>query len=181
MPDPRAIPDPLREKTKRWEEAWGIPDLLESVSIEFSTRFRTSLGLCRPAQGRIRLAEGLRNGDAHLLEEVLCHELAHVAVYRLHGRRARPHGGEWKELVSRAGYEPRTKIRRTDPRLPPETKKPRPRWLHRCPVCQAQRIGFRSVPEWRCSACLRAGLSGELVITRLPPAGEGGGKPGGSG
>ena len=69
MPDPKAIPAPLREIARRWEEAWGLPGLLDSVTVEFSTRMRVSLGLCRPVQGRIRLAAGLRNGNAHLLEE----------------------------------------------------------------------------------------------------------------
>ena len=181
MPEPRGIPEPLRERAQGWARLWGVPDLPDTVTVEFSRRFRTSLALCWPAEGRIRLSAHLENGDKALLEEVLCHELAHVAVHRLYGRWAKPHGPEWKGLVSRAGYEPRTKIQRTDPRLPPETKKPRPRWLHRCPVCQAQRIAFRPVTEWRCSECLNAGLSGELIITRLPPAGEGVGKGGGSG
>ena len=144
MPEPRGIPEPLRERAQGWARLWEVPDPPERVTVEFSRRFRTSPGLCRPAGGRIRLSAHLENGHGELLEEVLCHEQAHVAVYRLHGR------------------------------------KPRPRWLHRCPVCQAQRIGFRSVPEWRGSACLGAGLSGDLVITRLPPVGEGKEKGGGS-
>jgi len=41
------------------------------------------------------LAAHLENGIGDPLEEVLCHELAHVAVYRLHGRAARTHGPEW--------------------------------------------------------------------------------------
>ena len=172
MPESNGIPEGLREKARRWEEIWNVPDLLDSVSIEFSTRFRTSLGLCRPAQGRIRLADGLRNGDAHLLEEVLCHELAHVAVHRLHGRRAKPHGPEWKSLLVKAGYEPRVRVLEDDPRLPATFNKPRPRWEHRCPVCQARRTAGRPVPEWRCAECLDAGLSGELVITKLPPPKE---------
>jgi hypothetical protein len=31
----------------------------------------------------------------------------------------------------------------------------------------------RPVPEWRCAECLDAGLSGELVITKLAPPKEG--------
>lgn len=173
MPDRRAIPDPLLGKARRWEEAWGVPGLLDSVTVEFSTRMRVSLGLCRPIQGRIRLAAGLRNGNAHLLEEVFCHELAHVAVHRLHGRRAKPHGPEWKSLLVRAGYEPRVRVQEGDLRLPATFPKPRSRWEHRCPVCHARHVAGRPVRQWRCARCREAGLSGKLVITKLPPPGEG--------
>ena len=46
------LPAPLLEKARRWEEAWGLPGLLDSVTVVFSTRMRVSLGLCRPIQGR---------------------------------------------------------------------------------------------------------------------------------
>jgi len=118
------LPPVLLEKARRWEELWGLPGLTDSVTVELSTRFRTSLGLCRPIQGRIRLAADLWNGDAGLLEEVFCHELAHVAVHRLHGRRVRPHGPEWKRLMMNAGYEPRVRILEGDPRLPARFRGP---------------------------------------------------------
>ena len=140
MPDSHAIPGPLLEKARRWEEVWGLPGLMDSVTVEFSTRMRVSLGICRPVQGRIRLASCLRNGNAHLLEETLCHELAHVAVHRLCGRRAKPHGPEWKSLLVKAGHEPRVQVLENDPRLPASFTKPRPRWEHRCPVCQTWRV-----------------------------------------
>ena len=175
MPDAHAIPAPLLEKARRWEEAWGLPGLLDSVTVEFSTRMRVSLGLCRPVQGRIRLAAGLRNGNAHLLEEVLCHELAHVAVHRLYGRRAKPHGPEWKSLLVKAGYEPRVRVLEDDPRLPAAFPKPRPRWEHRCPVCHTRHVAGRPVRQWRCAKCRAAGLSGTLVIRKLPPADTGAG------
>ena len=170
MPDPHAIPDPLLKRARRWEEVWGVPGLLDSVTVEYSTRMRVSLGLCRPVQGRIRLAAGLRNGNAHLLEEVLCHELAHVAVHQLHGRRAKPHGPEWKSLLVKAGYEARVRVVEDDARLPASFPSPRPRWEHRCPVCQARRVGGRPVRQWRCVRCCDAGRPGMLTITRLDTA-----------
>ena len=173
MPDSHALPDLLLEKARGWEQVWGLPGLLDSVTVEFSTRMRVSLGLCRPVEGRIRLAAGLRNGNVHLLEEVLCHELAHVAVHRLFGRRAKPHGREWKSLLVAAGYEPRVRVMGDDPRLPATFHKPRPRWEHRCPVCQARRVAGRPVRQWRCAACRNAGLPGTLVMTKLPPPEEG--------
>lgn len=168
------IPDALRSRAQRWAELWGLPGLAESVTVEFSRRFRSSLGLCRPVQSRIRLAAHLQNGNGDLLEEVLCHELAHVAVYRLYGRRARPHGPEWKSLVSEAGFEPRARFLPADARFPPRSRKPRARWEHRCPLCRAMRMAGRPVRNWRCAACRKAGLPGKLVITRIPPPLRGG-------
>jgi predicted SprT family Zn-dependent metalloprotease len=45
-----------------------------------------------------------------VLREVLCHELAHFAVWYVHGRSARRHGLEWRELMELAGYTPRLAI-----------------------------------------------------------------------
>jgi predicted SprT family Zn-dependent metalloprotease len=174
------IPEPLCSQARKWAELWGVPDLADSVTVEFSPRFRSSLGRCRPVEGRIRLAAHLANGRRDLLEEVFCHELAHVAVHRLHGPKARPHGPEWKGLVSAAGFEPRVRFPPGEGGFPPRPPRRRARYEHRCPVCQAMRMAGRPVRNWRCVECLRAGLSGKLVITRIP-VGVGGGGGGGGG
>jgi len=62
----KGIPEGLRSRARRWGELWGLPD---SVTVEFSPRFRSSLGLCRPVEGRVRLAAHLANGRPELLEE----------------------------------------------------------------------------------------------------------------
>ena len=93
------IPEELRSLARYWAELWGLPGLADSVTVEYSSRFRTSLGRCRPMHGRIRLAARLKEGDPDLLEEVFCHELAHVAAFRLHGVVARPHGPEWEAVL----------------------------------------------------------------------------------
>ena len=71
---------------------------------------RVCLGRCRVSQGHIRIAEFLLAGPADLLEEVLCHEVAHAAVAIKLGTGVRPHGGEWRGLMRDAGYEPRVRI-----------------------------------------------------------------------
>jgi predicted SprT family Zn-dependent metalloprotease len=169
------IPEPLRSRARTWEELWGLPGLAESVTVEFSRRFRSSLGRCRPVEGRIRLAAHLANGRRDLLEEVLCHELAHVAVHRLYRRRAKPHGPEWKRLLVKAGFEPRVRFPPEEGGFPSGPARRRARYEHRCPVCQVMRMAGRPVRNWRCVECLRAGLSGDLVITRMPVGTGGGG------
>ena len=113
------VPAALRSRAEKWAEAWGVPGLTSSVTLEFSRRLRSSLGNCRPRQSLIRLAAHLEKGNEDLLEEVLCHELAHVAVYRRYGRSVRPHGREWKSLISAAGFEPRVRFQRSEGRFPP--------------------------------------------------------------
>jgi SprT protein len=98
---------------------------------------------------------------------VLCHEMAHLAVRKLHGRHVRPHGPEWRALLRSAGFEPRS-------RLPSPNGDPRPKrkrrapyvYLHRCPVCQRYRIARRLMSRWRCSDCVTSGLEGRLTVTR---------------
>jgi len=169
------IPETLRPQVVRWAQLWGLPGLADEVTVEFSRRFRRSLGLCWPSEARIRLAAFLQEGDPALLDEVLCHELAHVAAYRLHGsrtrlrrRRIRPHGPEWKALMVQAGYEARARFREEAFGLSAPSRAPRARWEHRCPACGAVRMAGRSVPQWRCAACWKGGRSGRLVITRVP-------------
>jgi hypothetical protein len=93
-----------------WAEVWGVPGLEARLSIHFSTRMTRSLGRCHPERKLIRLASWLREAPAGLLAEVLCHEVAHVAVQELHGRDCRPHGREWKQLMQTAGYPGRARI-----------------------------------------------------------------------
>ena len=69
-----------------------------------------------------------------------------------------------------AGYEPKTKLP-APPGAPRHTKRKSLSlylYVHRCPVCQLSKTARRVVRRWRCAACLDAGLSGELVITRYP-------------
>jgi SprT protein len=165
----------FEELIRTWGETWGLPDLSDYVRVEFSSRLHRAIARAIPQKGIVRLASTLRDGPRAAVADVLCHEVAHVAAYRINGRRLRPHGKEWADLVRRAGFTPRTKF---DPKAWPELILPRsPRrrrrtatvvYLHRCPVCQAARAAGRPVRRWRCAACVGAGLTGELVITRAP-------------
>ncbi len=157
----------------RLAEIWDSPQLPGLLKVRYSVGLRKSLGRCRPATGEIRLnTELMESGSAELLEEVLCHEAAHVLVYSRHGRNAKPHGPEWRKLVGDAGFLPRVSLRvvsgnsGTDPTPAPPRK--RSIFEHRCPVCQALWYAKKPMQAWRCSGCLEQGLSGELQITEHP-------------
>lgn len=150
-------------------ESWGLPDLGERVTLRVSRRLRRSLGSYHSGRAEITLAAWLFDAPSPLLDEVLCHEAAHAAVHFLHGRGARPHGREWRDLMAKAGFEPRVRIPFSEL---PESHRKRlsrsPVWEHRCPVCQATRLARTRVTRWRCTSCRAAGRSGELVIERVP-------------
>ena len=86
-------------RAHRWLHLWNTPELATRTTIEWSPRMTRSLGRCYPERRLIRLAAFLREADSALLEEVLCHELAHLAARELHGRNIRPHGPEWKTFT----------------------------------------------------------------------------------
>lgn len=150
-----------------WGRTWQLPDLADALTLEVSTRLRTSLGRCRPDRGHIRIAAFVLDAHSELLDEVLCHETAHAAVWRLHGPRTRPHGPEWRQLMRAAGFVPRTRVpARLFDSLSERALKQRTLFEHRCPVCGVMRDAGRPVPQWRCRTCRAAGRSGELSISR---------------
>lgn len=151
-----------------WGALWGVPDLELSVRLVFSARIRRSLGLCRPESGELRLHPALREGPPELLREVVAHEAAHAAIHRLYGRRARPHGVEWRRLMLLAGLEPR--VRFPAAALPGhllEATRPRFAYLHTCAACGARWTAGRRDRRWRCRRCVEAGRPGRLAVTRV--------------
>jgi predicted SprT family Zn-dependent metalloprotease len=158
----------LRGSILRWSRLWGVPQFAEKLSLRTSTRFRRSLGSYRAGRAEITLAAWLVDGPTDLLEEVLCHEVAHAAVHFVCGERVRPHGQEWRGFMKQADIPARVRI--------PVSELPESRqidlaktrvWEHRCLVCQATRFARTRVTRWRCSRCRDEGRSGELVIERV--------------
>ena len=150
-----------------WSTAWDIPELPYRVRIVFSHRLQSSLGRCAPSAGLVRLNPGLLDGAPEALREVVCHEVAHVATWLLHGRRARAHGPEWKELMRLAGYAPR--VRWAEAAVPEsvrERRKPAVIYVHSCPVCRAQWVARRTSTAWRCATCRGAGRDGRLTVSK---------------
>jgi predicted SprT family Zn-dependent metalloprotease len=160
------IPRRLYRDIQRWGRVWGIPGLAGELRIVFSKRLRMTLARCRPAEKRIVLRHDLRRATSRRLDEVLCHEAAHVATHILYGPLVKPHGAEWKRLVSLVGFDPVLRTRECGGNAKPRNRSRAARiFEHRCPVCQMMRIGRRPVRQWRCSECLEAGLPGILTIT----------------
>jgi len=152
---------------RRWARRWDSPELANQITCEWSSRLRRSLGLAYPERMLVRLSLLLKEPQyAALFDEVLCHEAAHVAVFRNHGNRAPSHGPEWENLVRLAGYEPR-RCYKTDS-APEQKNLESVRYDHICPICQAKRTAKRPQPHWRCVACQDAPLEGELIIRSHP-------------
>jgi SprT protein len=161
-----ALPLGTRRLLRSWERRWRVPGLVDSLKMQFSDRLRSTLGRSEPRTGRVLLHASLRGAPEPLLREVLCHEVAHVAAYRLYGKGLRAHGEEWKTLVALAGYRPtlyhQMSIGRRSTRRSATFAV-----LHTCPVCQTRRFARRAIPRWRCAECTAAGLDGRLEITRV--------------
>ena len=161
-----ALDAELRQQVRDWLVDWQSAHLLERIDIRFSKQLRRSLGRCQPDTGRIRIAHWLTQAPREVLQEVVCHEVAHAAAHARYGR-CRPHGSEWQSLMQKAGFEPR--LRLPDSALPEALRhytESRLPWEHRCPSCNASRAGRRAMQSWRCSRCIREGQDGRLVITR---------------
>lgn len=162
------ITDALRERLSSWAAAWRTPGLEKRIRLELSPRMRVALGRALPREKLVRINAAIVEHHPALVEEILCHEAAHVAVHELYRDYRQPHGPEWQELMRLAGFEPRVRMELASP-LPGSRAKNV--WEHQCPVCQARRTARRPVYRWRCAACVGAGLSGELTITKRPARG----------
>lgn len=154
----------IRASVLRFCALWGVEEIQDDILVEFSTRLTRSLGRTQPLRKVIRLNRGLCTTLNNYLDEVICHELAHIAAVHLHGPSIKPHGEEWKALVRMAGFEPSIKLQVI---VEASIGKAPKSYKHYCPVCHSQRIGRTRMTRWRCAACAANGLSGELLIEEI--------------
>ena len=162
----------MRHACPAWLVAFGVSPASAPPDVRVNARLRRALGRCVLATGRIDIRPDVASGPLSKLREVLCHELAHLAVHRLHGDSARPHGPEWRGLMAAAGFSPVAAARTCTVRRPMSTRthtNGQARFEHRCPVCQMVRSARRPVRAWRCADCVAAGLTGALMVTRVDP------------
>lgn len=165
--------DRLRTLSSKWYEIWEV-NQATTVDVKVNRRLRRSLGICRPTNALIGLNNILlQPGNDELLEETLCHELAHLITHQRYGRRARPHGNEWATLMLSAGFRARVQIPSHEvsgyvpsTQSAPAARQRRYEYEHYCPACDATMTARRTNYRWRCAPCLSAGRSGELTVTR---------------
>ena len=99
----------FRGTVARLGSVWSVPRLPATVSVVFSSRLTRSLGRADVRRRRITLAADL-TGTGPFVEEVLCHELAHIVAFDLVGDSERTHGPTWQRLVREAGFVPTRRL-----------------------------------------------------------------------
>ena len=143
---------------------WGIECIADQIRVEFSSRMTRSLGRTQSLRKIIRLNSKLSTSLGGHLEEVLCHELAHIAAIHKFGRSIRPHGKEWQALVRQASYAPNIRmVLNGQCNTSPRTNT----FRHVCPVCHSERIAKRRMTRWRCKNCVENSLNGKLHIEEV--------------
>jgi predicted SprT family Zn-dependent metalloprotease len=158
------------QKLNSLEEIWGVPNQLSQINFEWNPKLRVTLGIAYPKRNLVRLNIILQQPElAHLLEEVVCHEVAHIAAYHLHGPKIKIHGPEWRDLIIKAGFQPRTTLSSDFIQQPlaPSSHQ----YAHTCLVCQSSRLSAKPQPKWRCAECQEAGLDGVLRMQSHPNSG----------
>lgn len=104
----------LRE-TERWiararEITGASARRLPVPAVRFDLRGRAAGQAVFARRSRacvIRLnAALLESHPTEMIDETVPHEVAHVVIYRLYGRKVRPHGEEWKTLMRAFGVDP---------------------------------------------------------------------------
>ncbi|MBE0497387.1 MAG: SprT-like domain-containing protein, partial [Campylobacterales bacterium] len=110
-----------------------------NLTLAFDLKGHSTIGQCRQEKRghyRIRLHRELceHYGQTYL-EDVIPHELAHALVMERFGRKAKPHGIQWKSMLRH--LEGRTISSKERPRYPLLKAKSRriSRYMYRCP-CQ---------------------------------------------
>jgi len=143
---------------------WSIESIEDQITIEYSPRVTHSLGRTQPLKKVVRLNPEVSTSLSKHLEEILCHELAHIATVHKYGESPLPHGQEWQSLVRQAGFEPIIRMHVSSNKLSRVSTK---RFRHKCPICFTERIAKIRMTRWRCSGCVKDGMDGELVIEEV--------------
>lgn len=143
---------------------WEIEEVEEEISVEYSSRMTRSLGRTQPLKKIIRLNLDVLSSLCQHLEEILCHELAHIAAVHKYGESISPHGQEWQSLVRQAGFEPNIRMHVSSSKIIQVSKR---QFKHKCPICFSERIAKTRMTSWRCGSCVKEGMGGELIIEEV--------------
>jgi SprT protein len=148
---------PLDLLLKKWQAPFGQLDApyapvdLTQLEIRWNKRMRSRAGVCRPRQRMIELNPNLLKEDRQA-EEVLVHELCHMAV-SIRWPTARPHGQKWKKLMTHMGFPPN----RCHNLIPARAHRQK-RWPLRC-VCREHQVTtvifnrIKKGTKYRCRHC----------------------------
>lgn len=168
LPQENARPDNTQffDTIKEWAVLWNVPGLPGFARVSYDSNLRKSAGRSKPATGEIRLNPAFLSVHPEEFTETLCHEAAHLATYLLYGRNVRPHGQEWADLMTRAGFQP-NRVCRTSFAVPSPAKGPRTLYLHRCPECHYVKRDRSARVRWACPQCLERGRNVPLEIAAV--------------
>jgi predicted SprT family Zn-dependent metalloprotease len=167
----KALARAAHRQLNRLAVTWSVPTL-KKVTLAVHPTLKRTIARYDPSTRTIELRADAANSTR--LTAVLVHEAAHAAVCEKHGiHRTRPHGPEWRRLMSAAGHAPKTRLALGHRCLAPQQRKQadatsQPRYDHWCPVCQTSRKAKKRMKHWRCADCVRDGLPGRLEITSKP-------------
>ena len=135
----------LREASLAWLER-AAPLLRERARLTPMLEVRCDLrgkaaGQVRHyADGRLVIRYNLgmaRLQPRQFIAETVPHEVAHVITWLCHGRRARPHGEEWRAVMRHFGIEDAPRCH--DFAVPPQDTRRQRRWSYRCD-CQTHQL-----------------------------------------
>lgn len=144
---------------------WRVPGA-ERVAVSWNERLRTTAGRAFYKEGRIELNPQLLANSPKDLDDVLVHEAAHVAAYRLFGDYGSAHGRHWRGLMRIAGVEPNVTH---DLPVPRAARRRRGHvYLRVCDACGDRRMS-RAVRYDRC-AC---GSAKDFLVLRAPATANG--------
>ena len=162
----------LKDLLQKWRAPFSqlpppyFPLEINEIRIQWNHRMRSRAGVCRPRQGLVELNPNILKSQ-NQIEEVLVHELCHMAVSQ-RWPRARPHGQRWKSLMTKFGFKP---LRCHD--LVPEKLHRQRRWPLKC-LCgehQVSTVIFNRIKKgarYRCRACRNVLHSTEMEVLRKP-------------
>jgi len=162
---------------RRCARRWNVAQLLQTPpTIKVSTRLKRRLAVASPLKNRVHFNVCLLECDIGFIEEIVCHEVAHLVAYLIHGPRIKPHGKEWRELVIAAGHRPVVRYKTLSwSQSGAASVSPKTMYVHTCPACHFSRRAKRAMRQWRCPVCRALGLEGHLCITTVPVREKGNG------
>ncbi len=124
---PQEYAEALEVQLRHCLDLWQVGSLAPEIGIRLSTRMTRTIGSANLSKNRITLAVWLFEQPQAIIDEVVCHEAAHLAVLHLYGQGVRPHGREWQALMRRAGVTPRVRIPLPNPPPMPRRRRRRRR------------------------------------------------------